>query len=535
MDRLTEGADAVELRVDLLHSTGFPSNAPNVPSRSYVTNQLAALRQLTSLPVVFTVRTVSQGGAFPDTAEKEAFELYDLAVRSGVEYIDIEITWNRKTIQSFIRRKGKSKIIASYHNWSGTLKWDGDVVKEKYDLGASFGDIVKIVGKANTIGDNFSLLTLQSRIAKRPDSRPLIAINMGQEGQLSRVLNATFSPISHPLLPTRAAPGQLSFVEIQKALHLIGQLPAQQYYLIGDPIHHSVSPTLHNTAHAALGLPHKYSLFETAEVDAKVEALLAQPDFGGASVTIPHKIAIIPLLNELSPHAKAIGAVNTVIPRIIDGKRDFYGDNTDWLAIRDLVLSNLSEPVTPKTTGLIIGAGGTSRAAIYALHQLGIPRIYIYNRTQSAAHALSSSLPSEYNLSVIETLDKFSFASPPSVIVSTVPGPATSASLKEPGTLFLPKSIFSNPNGGVVVDMAYKPMDTPILKLAYEVSLELAAQPRTSPPPGEPTPAIPKWVTVPGVMILLEQGFYQFEIWTGRKAPRETVQDQVWAQYSANS
>src|SRR5258708_1607431 len=189
MDRLTEGADAVELRVDLLHSTGFPSNAPNVPSRSYVTNQLAALRQLTSLPVVFTVRTVSQGGAFPDTAEKEAFELYDLAVRSGVEYIDIEITWNRKTIQSFIRRKGKSKIIASYHNWSGTLKWDGDVVKEKYDLGASFGDIVKIVGKANTIGDNFSLLTLQSRIAKRPDSSPLIAINMGQEGQLSRVLH----------------------------------------------------------------------------------------------------------------------------------------------------------------------------------------------------------------------------------------------------------------------------------------------------------------------------------------------------------
>lgn len=534
MDQLTDGADAIEFRVDLLYPKGYPAKIPNIPSRAYVANQLAALRQLSALPIVYTVRTVSQGGAFPDGAEDEAFALYELGIKAGCEYVDVEITWNLRRLRDLYKRKGSSKIISSFHDWSGSMKWDGDLVREKYALADTLGDIVKIVGKANSVADNFELLKFQSQMDKKPNAKPFIAINMGREGQLSRILNPYFSPLYHPLMQAIAAPGQLPFVDIQRALTYLGQLPKQSFYLFGNPISHSQSPTVHNTGFEVLGLPHHYSLFETDEVDKRIEDLITSPDFGGASVTIPHKIAIMPLLNTLSPHAEMIGAVNTIIPRTtVDGKRELFGDNTDWLAIRELASANLVHPVTSKTSSLVIGAGGTSRAAIYALHNLGVGHIYIYNRTQKAAHELRSTFPSDYNLTVLDALDEFP-AGPPTIVVSTVPASATALE-KAQGCLTLAKSIFSTPAGGVVIDMAYKPANTPLLKLACSVSEELAAVDRPAPPPGEAAPPVPTWTRVPGIAILLEQGYRQFEMWTGRRAPRSAVQKAVWDRYTATS
>ena len=533
IEELTDGADAIELRVDLLYPKGDPVKVPNTPSRSYVAGQLAALRQLSALPIVFTVRTVSQGGAFPDSAEDEAFALYELAIRSGCEYVDVEITWNARRLRALNARKGRSKIISSFHDWSGQMKWDGDFVKEKYVFASSLGDIVKIVGKANVIEDNFALYRFQSQMGKKPGAKPFIAINMGREGQLSRILNPYFSPLYHPLMPAAAAPGQLPFVDIQKALHLMGQIPAKKYYLFGTPIAHSQSPTIHNTSFATLGLPHQYSLFETDGVDGRIESLVNSPDFGGASVTIPHKLTIIPLLSSLSPHAETIGAVNTIIAKDVNGKRELHGDNTDWLAIRNTAAANLLHPINATVSALVIGAGGTSRAAIYALHDLGIGHIYIYNRTQSSARDLSKSFPAQYNIVVLESLDEFPFGAP-SVVVSTVPATATSLARNKEDSLYLPKSTLSHPTGGVVIDMAYKPAYTPLLQLASLVSEDLARQSRPSPPPGEAPSPVPTWTRVPGIAILLEQGHHQFEMWTGRRAPRAAVQKAVWDRYTAS-
>ena len=533
IDELTNGADAIELRVDLLYPKGSPAKIPNIPPRSYVADQLAALRQLSALPVVFTVRTVSQGGAFPDDAEDDAFAFYESAIRSGCEYVDVEVTWNLRRLRALDAKKGSSKIISSFHDWSGQMKWDGDLVKEKYALASSLGDIVKIVGKANAIEDNFALYHFQSAMGKKPGAKPFIAINMTREGQLSRILNPYFSPLYHPLMKTAAAPGQLPFVDIQKALHLLGQLPAKKYYLLGTPIAHSQSPTIHNTSFATLGLPHQYSLFETEGVDNRIESLVHSPDFGGASVTIPHKLAVIPLLTSLSPHAKIIGAVNTIIPRDVNGKRELHGDNTDWLAIRDTAAVHLVHPINATTSALVIGAGGTSRAAIYALHDLGVGHIYIYNRTQSTAHQLSKSFPAQYNIILLESLDEFPSGAP-SIVVSTIPATATSLTPSK-GSLYLPKSTLSHPAGGVVIDMAYKPADTPLLQLASLVSQELAQQPRPSPPPGEAPPPVPTWIRIPGIAILLEQGYHQFEMWTGKRAPRVAVQKAVWDRYTATA
>jgi len=513
IDEITTGVDALELRVDLLRDQdSFDKIGSYTPSKAYVASQLAALRLATSLPIVFTVRTASQGGAFPDAAEAEAFDLFDLAVRAGVEYIDVEISWSAKRISGLVSKKGNTKVIASWHDWSGKLAWDGAEVRQKYQDADKFGDIIKIVGKANTLEDNFTLHSFVKKVTAAPGSKPVLAINMGIAGQVSRILNSTFSPVTHPLLPNKAAPGQLSFKEIQTALSLIGQLPSQKYYLFGTPISHSPSPTLHNTGFETLGLPHQYSILETKDVGDEIKAIITAPEFGGASVTIPFKLDVIPLLDSLSPEAKTIGAVNTIIPVVNpDGTRSLHGDNTDWRGIREAVLSRLPTRVAQPDSGLVIGAGGTSRAAIYALQSLGTKKIYLFNRTRSSAQALVDAFP-DAKIELVENLGSWS-GSPPTVVVSTVPAPATTIEQDVTGSVYLPESIFEA-HSGVVVDMAYKPAETPFLALAKTVGKG--------------------WQSVRGVEVLLEQGYVQFGLWTGRRAPKKVIAEAVLSKYESS-
>lgn len=517
IEELTVGVDAIELRVDLLRSPkdldGF---GPYIPPASYVANQLAALRHVTTLPILYTVRTVSQGGAFPDHAEREAFDLLNLALRMGVEYIDVEISWPEKRIRDLSSRKGASQIIASWHDWSGKMKWNGAQVKEKYHLASRLGDIIKIIGKAESLADNFALFDFVSRVSSTPQTKPIIAINMGGEGQMTRILNTTFTPVSHPLLPTKSAPGQLSFVEIQKALNLLGQLPPRRFFLFGNAISQSPSPTLHNTAFETLGLPYAYDLLQRPEVGEEIRATIVSPNFGGASVTIPFKIDVLPLLDKLSPAAEAIGAVNTIIPRTTDSsgsQRILYGENTDWLGIRECIRSRMPSHASV-TTALVIGAGGTARAALYALHALGAQHIYIFNRTRSKAQELADAFPDIY-VSLVDELGKWPNAGPsPNVIVSTLPPAATTTDSNDTqNAVYLPTTLFDPDHEGVVLDAAYKPAETPLLTLATKVAKS--------------------WTRAQGVDLLLEQGYNQFELWTGRKCPRGIVAKRVREFYAA--
>lgn len=537
LDDLTVGADAIELRVDLLSEDHQAVTSPKVPSLPYVALQLAALRQATPLPIVFSVRTHAQGGMFPDDAQAAYFDLLELAVRSGCEYIDLEVGFPEPALAAFVARKGRSEVIASWHDWSGRMKWDGDEVTDaKLALCVRYGDVAKMVGKATTLDDTFALRAFVARSAEANPSVPLLAINMGAAGQLSRVLNTVLTPITHPLLPTRAAPGQLSFAEIQRTLHLLGETPAQRYYLFGSPIAHSMSPTLHNTGFTTLGLPHTYDLIESDVVNAEIQAVLAAPDFGGANVTIPLKVDIIPHLDVISDHARLIGAVNTIVPRLRpDGSRELFGDNTDWLAIRDLCQGHLSSlapsTTTTTTTGLVIGAGGTSRAAIYALHHLGLETIYLYNRTRVNAETLASTFPASYNIVVLDALSSDANGgvltrSPPRVIVSTVPGHSTSLDRTEDSNdgsaaIYLDASVLlANPLGGVVCELAMKPAQTPLLRLVESTK-------------GEEKEGGRKWASVVGLSILVAQGAAAFEMWTGIRAPVKAMEKAAWEKYTA--
>ncbi|SCV70708.1 BQ2448_3470 [Microbotryum intermedium] len=514
-EEVTAGVDALELRVDLLSPDGVAPTQPVVPSVAFVATQLAALRQRSTLPIVFTVRTVSQGGMCPDEAEDAIFELMELGVKSGCEYVDMETRWSRRRMRFFVNKKQLTKIICSWHDWTGALRWDSDQMVERYSIAREFGDVVKLVTKASSLIDNLTMMRFREKFEDGP---PLMTLNIGSEGQLSRILNFVLSPVTHPALAA-SAPGQLSFAQVQTGLHLIGRLDAKKFYLFGTPIAHSKSPLIHNTSFETLGLPYRYGLHETTEVDDSVRKIIRAPDFGGASVTIPHKLEIMPLLDEVSDHAKLIGAVNTIIPvRTVQGTIKLRGDNTDWLGLLELIHKNLSadNERLPSCPALVLGAGGTSRAAIYTLHQAGFKTIYLFNRTLPNAQKIVASFPSEYNIVPLTSLEASFGGSTgreePIVVISTIPAQGTSTEFfpNPDAGVVVTQSVFSRRGGGVMIDVAYKPKITPLIDLAQRCE---------------------GWVGIPGIQMLLEQGYWQSKMWTGRRPPKTVIAETVLEAY----
>ncbi|KAI9025461.1 EPSP synthase-domain-containing protein [Hyaloraphidium curvatum] len=546
----TRGCDAVELRVDLLKST----------AEEFVGAQVSLLRRLTPLPIIFTVRTVGQGGKFPDATKQDVERMFDLlekGLKWGCEFVDMEITNEADPEQKarfahILGIKGNSRIIASYHDFSGTAIWDESVAAtnlaygqqqrdaapstgrvrfaEKYDILAEYGDIVKLIGKANSRADNRGL---ESFLAGLPEKRkPVIALNMGAYGQETRALNSFLTPVTHPALPIPAAPGQLSVKQIVQFRELLGVERARRYYLFGTPIAHSMSPTLHNTGFEELGFGHRYSLSESGDwqhVLDVVESGKRDGTFGGASVTIPLKEEVIKLdrgiVDELTESAKAIGSLNTVvavyptgggIPRIL-------GDNTDWLGMRRAVLKRL-ESVGPRGIGVVLGGGGTARAACYVLRSLGVSELRIWNRTGEKADVLSetfggTTVGSLGDLLAPPRADIGGSEAPPTyVVIATVPGDAQAQlDLESVFSAQKPPAVSaSNTAHGVVVELAMKPRRTPLLSLIDENKAHGWS-----------------FETVEGIEILLEQGFEQFVRWTGRKAPEVPIRDKVYAMYKS--
>ncbi|KAI2617372.1 Pentafunctional AroM protein [Hypoxylon sp. NC1633] len=481
--RVVVGADAVELRVDLLDDISPES----------VGKQISLLRSAAKIPIIFTVRSKSQGGRFSYASESELLPLYRTAMRAGVEYVDVEMTLSDETLGSITKSRGVSTcVIASHHDPEGKLSWRNGGWQTWYNRALQYGDVIKLVGVAKKMDDNYSLATFKDRMFAA-HGKPIIALNMGTFGKLSRILNGFLTPVSHPDLPFKAAPGQLSAAEIRTGLALIGELEAKQFYLFGKPISASRSPALHNALFHKTGLPHRYSLFETDVVE-DVRELIRSADFGGASVTIPLKLGIMELLDDISESAQITGAVNTIIPvpSHDESKPRLLGDNTDWRGmVFSLRSAGLVPPTKASTSGaMVVGSGGTSRAAIYALHSLGYSPIYIVARNPNAASSLRSSFPSTFQLEQVQEASQIRYL--PNVIISTVPADKPI----EKSTWELLGSVLRQPKHSdglrVLLEMAYKPRRTPLMELAENSG----------------------WTTIPGLEVLASQGYYQFQLWT---------------------
>ncbi|KAH8594433.1 quinate 5-dehydrogenase, protein [Bisporella sp. PMI_857] len=274
----------------------------------------------------------------------------------------------------------------------------------------------------------------------------------------------------------------------------------KKFFIFGQGISFSMSPVIHGAVFKYHSLPYTYEILQTQTVD-ELSHLIGSPDFGGASVTMPHKLTIGKFCSSISPHAKIIGAINTLVvvpPNQGSSQRSVKGDNTDWSGLISCLKSKGSYVLEHATTGLVIGAGGASRAALYALYQLGIKNILLVNRTRLRAERIAADFSSLFQITVISTLAQVSGAQKPDIIIGTIPADVLSAE-------YFPKSLFGK-ESGVCIDMAYKPRETPLLKAAEKYE---------------------GWAIVRGVEVLLEQAFDQSQLWLGLPAPKELMASEL--------
>jgi 3-dehydroquinate dehydratase/shikimate dehydrogenase len=332
-----EGADLVELRID---SVADPDVAGALAGRT--------------TPVIVTCRPTWEGGRFRGS-EEERLRLIEQAVALGAEYVDIE--W-RARFDTLLARTGGRGVVVSMHDFEGT---PSDLADRVQAMRATGADIVKIAIAATRLSDNVALLGLARTMGA--DGRSVL-LAMGERGLASRVLATRFGSAwtyagdieaIGQVTPARLL-GDYRFSEISEDTEVYG--------LTGLPIGHSVSPAMHNAAFRAASRDAVYLPLPAADVDDFVEFARA---FGlrGASITIPYKVPLCAVVDEVCADARRIGAINTL--SVVDGR--WIGGNSD--------IAGFLAPLAARNVALfgrrasVLGAGGSARAVAAALGSAG--------------------------------------------------------------------------------------------------------------------------------------------------------------------
>lgn len=272
-----------------------------------------------------------------------------------------------------------------------------------------------------------------------------------------------------------------------------------RYCVIGDPVEHSLSPAMHNAAFAALGIDATYERqrvtgaeLATAIADFRARGVM------GINVTVPHKEAVMGLLDHVEPAARAIGAVNTLVR---DGDR-LIGCNTD---AEGLAASLLEANVALKSAHVVIvGAGGAARAAVVGLGRAGAATITIAARRVDRAQMLADELREAASVPAEGVdMDK---GLRHALTTATLLVQATSATLHgNPDAQVFADSIPLDvmPRDAAVIDLVYRPRRTALLLRAESFGLH----------------------TVDGLGMLLHQGAVAFSRWTGQPAPLQVMRN----------
>lgn len=257
------------------------------------------------------------------------------------------------------------------------------------------------------------------------------------------------------------------------------------YGVIGDPIAHSLSPAMHNKELKELGINAYYHPFHILKQDLKT-AIEGMKVIGvnGFNITVPHKAAIIPLLDKIDPLAKAIGAVNTVVKE----EGQFVGYNTDGVGFVESLKEDWKEDLTNDKT-LIIGAGGAAKAIYYTLLSMGVQQVDICNRTIQKAEALIAAQPYDANSKALSLEEAESNMGDYSLVIQT-----TSIGM-DPDIAQSPLSLKNLKPAAFVSDIIYNPRETKFLKQAVEQGAK----------------------TQNGLGMLVYQGALAFEKWTNKK------------------
>jgi 3-dehydroquinate dehydratase/shikimate dehydrogenase len=436
------------------------------------------LAQHSDVTAIATCRRQPNGGNFAGSLTAELATLTK-AAQAGCRIVDLEIESAEETKPAQFERfreglrAGGTALLVSFHDFSGTHALD-----RAADRIASFEpDYVKVVSTAHTLADNLAVLKL---IEDRSVSARIVGIAMGEEGLLSRVLGPrsgaafTFASLDDG---AETAPGQVTAGTLRDLYHVDRLGPATRIFgVAGNPIAHSLSPLMQNSAFVhqsvdAVLLPLKVRAL------ADLLTILLELPMSGAAVTMPLKREVLPHLTQMDPLTERIGACNTL--RVgADGK--LYGFNTDVAG----VVRPLAKRLRLKEARVaVLGAGGAARAAAFGLVDQGA-QVYIANRTHEHAVTLARAAGAKaikHEQLALRHFDVLINSTPCGMAGSSRPLPLAENEL----------------NAGLVFDMVYNPLETPLLKLAVSRGIPV----------------------IGGLEMFVQQGARQFEIWTGKAAP----------------
>ena len=445
----------------------------------YLKQPLAALPKLHRflethqyVTAIGTCRRIDNGGKFKGSLASQ-LDVLTKAHAAGCQIVDLEIQSALKSKPEAIARlRSRAGLILSFHDFRATRNLD-ETLGKMLKIPADF---YKVVTTAATLSDNVAMMKfLQKQSAKHA----LIGLCMGEQGIISRVLNVragsafTFGAVSADL---KTAPGQVTTQDL-RSIYRIDQVDTatRVYGVAGDPIEHSLSPVIMNTALRRENVNGVYLPLHAKTLKDLIHCVREIP-LHGLSITMPYKQAILPYLDNTDAHTSKIGACNTVV-RGQEGK--LYGFNTDVAGVVRPLEQRLS---IENAKVLVLGAGGAARAAVFGLKERGA-EVWILNRTSAKAQKLARQAKAH----TIKRADlrKIAF----DVIINATPvgmGNTLDCPLKD-----------QEIQARVVFDMVYDPVETHLLQVARAKGIAV----------------------IPGVEMFVQQAARQFEIWTGKPAP----------------
>ena len=435
--------------------------------------------------LVVTYRHPEEGGKSPGVSDQGRIEYLQRAAHRGVKYVDIE---NRTPCPGF--QKGDSKVIVSYHDFNPDAKYPSLDLPAHPAGPARFADVLKFA----TYDAAFARKRLLDRA---PTDLPEIVIAMGEAGLWTRVLGPLFGA---PLTYARGeaapgtAPGQLTWRELDELYRFRSIKPGWPVFgVIGNPIGHSLSPLLHNTALRELNRDGVYLPFKVDGDPLQFVRDFEPLGLRGISITIPHKEARWDDLAEVDSLAKNIGAVNTLVWR---GKNKWLATNTDAAAAADSLeaaLKNNGQTMNGSTV-VVLGAGGAARAVAFGVRARG-GQIVVLNRTQERAEVLARDLGAR----------ACTHADLPALKIDAIVNTTPLGMYPKVDTSPLEKDQI--PQGSIIFDTVYNPLRTKLLNIAAERGCK----------------------TLEGMSMFIGQGMRQFEMFTGATAPESAISTAVIA------
>ena len=465
-------ADIVELRLDYLTAEDCATVIARLP---------AFISETGCKNLLLTFRPREQGGHRDlSLLDRQNFwRSLSQQIVEAIRFVDFEFD----LVESLggISPVPWGKVICSWHNFENTP----DDLLVRYDrMAATPSAVVKIATKANLIGDCLRIFEL---IEYAQSKKPIIALAMSTAGVATRLLSLsrgamlTFGSLR---VGAESAAGQITASEMRD-LYRVKQINRYTdiFGIIGNPVSHSRSPLLHNNALALSGFNGVYLPFEVDDackfIRDFVHPTTKKLDWKlrGLSVTIPHKLAVMPYLDHIDATAKAVGAVNTIV---VEGD-DLVGYNTDVVG----AMKPLEEMIGLRGARVaVIGAGGSARAICYGLSQQGA-NVTIFARNLKKALPLAQ----EFNAKLMALS---AFKGETEIVINCTP-----IGMRHHSEGQSPLNFESLQGVKLVYDLIYTPEETALLRNAKSANCQ----------------------TLGGLAMLIGQAAEQFRLWTGANPP----------------